>query len=273
VKNQLGRIVPHVFLGLTAVTVLFPLYFMVSAALKSDVDYTSNKLGPPNSPTLHSITAVLQDPNLATWAWNSVLITVGSVAAAVGCSLLAAYGIARGSSRGFRRLLTALIALMAVPPVILVVPLFSMFADLGLLNNRGAVITTYAGLLAPLAIYLFTNFFEGIPEELDEAAIIDGATRFAIFRHVILPLAKPAILTVGVVGGVYVWNEFLIALLFLQGQESQTLIVGLTSFQGRYDTQEPLLMAWSLVASVPIIAVYVFGQRYLMRGLTSGALK
>jgi ABC-type glycerol-3-phosphate transport system permease component len=269
----IGRVLPHAFLGATALAVLFPLYFMVSVALKSDAEYTSNKVGLPSDPTLDSVTAVLEDPNLATWAWNSLTITVGAVALAVVTSLLAAYGIARGSSRAFRLLLTPLIALMAVPPVILVVPLFSMFADLGMLNSRLSVIAIYAGLMTPLGIYLFASFFEAIPLDLDEAAVIDGASRFGVFRHVFLPLAKPAILTVSVVGAVYVWNEFLIALLFLQDQASQTLIVGLTSFQGRYDTDEPLLMAWSLAASLPIVAVYVFGQRYLMRGLTSGALK
>lgn len=271
--RRTARALPHLFLGATAIAVLFPLYFMVSTALKTDADYTRNKIGLPSAPTLDSIAAVLGDPNLATWAWNSLTITVGAVVLTVATSLLAAYGIARGSSRGFQRMLTPLIALMAIPPVILVVPLFSMFADLGMLNSRLSVIAIYAGLMAPLAIYLFTSFFEAIPMDLDEAAVIDGASRFGVFRHVFLPLSRPAILTVGVVGAVYVWNEFLIALLFLQDQASQTLIVGLTSFQGRYDTDEPLLMAWSLAASVPIIAVYIFGQRYLMRGLTSGALK
>jgi ABC-type glycerol-3-phosphate transport system permease component len=268
-----GAVFRHGVLLLAAAGVVFPLYFIVAAALKSDSEYASDRIGLPNDPTLGNIGDVLTDPNVLRWFTNSVIITVASAGIAIVCGVLAAYAIARAGGAAASSVLTGLIALMAVPPVVLVIPLFVMMADLGMLNSLIGVILIYSGLLVPLSVYLLVGFFRGIPRELDEAAFIDGAGRAAVLRHVLLPLARPALLTLAVVNAVYVWNEFLIALLFLQREESQTLMVGITTFQGRFQADEPLLMAWSLFASVPILLLYVFGQRFLVRGLVSGAFK
>jgi ABC-type glycerol-3-phosphate transport system permease component len=253
--------------------VLYPLYFMVTTALKGNTDYTRNKLGLPSSATLTNFSAVIHDPHVVEWFANSTVITVASVAIAIAAATLAAYAIARGSGGWTGGILTGMIALMAVPPVVLVIPLFVMMARLGLLNNRLSVILVYSGLLIPLSVYLLVGFFRGIPTELDEAALMDGASRLRVLLHVLLPLARPAFLTLAVVNAVYVWNEFLIALLFLQSETSQTLMVGISSFQGRFHADEPLLMAWSVVASAPIVLLYILGQRVLVRGLVAGALK
>ena len=263
----------HLILLLAVAGVFYPLYFMVTSALKSSEEYTRDKLGMPTHPTLLNVLQVFSDPNLIRWFTNSILITISSTTLAFVCALLAAYAIARGPSAAMSSILTGGIVLMAIPPVVLVVPLFEVLAQLQLVNSRLGVILVYSGLIAPLSVYLLVGFLSTIPRELDEAALIDGAGRFLILWHIILPLARPAILTLAVVNVVYVWNEFLIALLFLQREEVQTLMVGITSFQGRFQINEPLLMAWSLVASVPVLLLYVFGQRYLVRGLVSGALK
>ncbi len=271
--SRVGRTVRQVLLVGATLAVLYPLYFMVTTALKNHDEYAADKLGIPSNPVLDNIRHVLGDPNLVRWFTNSVLVTAGSVALAIVTSLLAAYAITRGGNFATGSVLTALIALMAVPPVALVVPLFVMMARLHLLNSIFSVVLIYSGLLVPLSVYLLVGFFRAIPRELDEAAVMDGAGRFGVLRHVLIPLAKPAILTLAVVNTVYVWNEFLIALLFLQREEVQTLMVGIASFQGRFQVDEPLLMAWSLFASVPILLVYIFGQRFLVRGLIGGALK
>jgi ABC-type glycerol-3-phosphate transport system permease component len=271
--SRLGHISRQAVLLGASLAVLYPLYFMVATAIKSHSEYGSDKIGIPTSPVIDNITRVLEDPNLVRWLSNSMLVTAGSVSLAIVTSLLAAYAIARGGNVATGSILTGLIALMAVPPVALVVPLFVMMARLNLLNSVMSVILIYGGLLVPLSVYLLVGFFRAIPRELDEAAFMDGAGRFDVFRYVLIPLARPAILTLVVVNTVYVWNEFLIALLFLQREQVQTLMVGIASFQGRYQTDEPLLMAWSLFATVPVLLVYVFGQRFLVRGLIGGALK
>jgi ABC-type glycerol-3-phosphate transport system permease component len=263
----------HLFLVLASLLVLSPLVMMLITALKSNKEYAANAVGIPSNPTLENVKTVLDDPHLATWLTNSVIITAGSVALAAVVSLLAAYPIARASGRWPGMLIPLLILLIAVPPVVLVVPLFIVMDNLGLLNSKLGVIITYSGLLTPLSTYLLVGFIRGIPSALDEAAMIDGAGRGRVLLFVLLPLMRPALVTVGVVGSVYVWNEFLIALLFLQSQGSQTIMVGIASLEGRYGINETLLAAWSLIASVPIVVAYLFGQRFLVRGLVSGALR
>jgi ABC-type glycerol-3-phosphate transport system permease component len=268
-----ASLVRNGILTLAVLVTLSPVVFMALTSLKTRDEYRVDKVGLPSHPTFDNINTVLSDPNLSTWIANSIVITLASVLFAMVAGVLAAYPIAR--SRGWwpRGLLPGIVLLLAVPPVVLVVPLFIMMVNLGLLNSRLGVIITYAGLITPLATYLMVGFIQGIPAELDDAAAIDGAGRFRVLLHVILPVMRPALVTLGVVSAVYVWNEFLIALLFLQTQESQTLVVGIASLRGRYDINEPLLMAWSLIASLPVILAFVFGQRYFSRGLVAGALK
>jgi ABC-type glycerol-3-phosphate transport system permease component len=270
---RLGNIVRVAALTIATLLALAPILFMIMTAFKSRDDYVQDRVGLPSHPTFHNVTTVLNDPNLATWFLNSVLITVGSVALCSVAGVLAAYPMARCTGWWPRGLLPGLILLLAIPPVVLVVPLFIMMVNLNLLDSRIGVILTYAGLLTPLSTYLMVGFIRGIPAALDEAAAIDGAGRARVLVYVLLPLMRPALVTLAVVSAVYVWNEFLIALLFLQSQESQTIMVGIASLRGRIDINEPLLMAWSLIASLPVVLAYILGQRYFVRGLVAGALK
>jgi ABC-type glycerol-3-phosphate transport system permease component len=267
--STLGR---NVILSAATLVILSPIGFIAVTALKSQSEYARNPVGIPSSLTLSGLRTVLSDPRLGTWFLNSAVITVGSVVLATVVALLAAYPMAR--AEGFpSRFIPALVVLMAIPPVVLVVPLFIVMVNLGLINSRTGVILIYAGLLTPLSTYLLTGFIRDIPASLDEAASIDGAGRASVLLYVLVPLMKPALVTVMIVGAVYVWNEFLIALLFLQATGSQTLMVGIASLQGKYGINETLLAAWSLVASLPVILVYALGQRFFIRGLVGGALK
>lgn len=268
-----STIARHGVLIVAVIATLSPIAFMAMTSLKSEQDYAVDRVGLPSDPTFENISTVLSDPNLSTWIVNSLVITLGSVLLAVVAGVLAAYPMARSAGWWPQGLLPGLVLLLAVPPVVLVVPLFIMMVNLGLLNSKLGVILTYAGLLTPLATYLMVGFIRGIPAELDEAAAIDGAGRARVLFHVILPVMRPALVTLAVVAAVYVWNEFLIALLFLQTQESQTLVVGVAALRGRFDINEPLLMAWSLIVSMPVILAFLFGQRYFSRGLVAGAFK
>jgi ABC-type glycerol-3-phosphate transport system permease component len=185
-------------------------------------------------------------------------------------SSLAAYPLARSRFPGRLPFLALNIMLMVVPPVVLVVPLFLFFVNLGLVNSRLAVVIIYVGLLIPFSVYLLANFFATIPRSLEEAARIDGAGSLRILRYVVAPLSAPAIVTVVVVNTVWVWNELLIALVFLQDDNDRTLTAGLTFFQGRFMTNEPLVMTGALVATLPMLALYIVGQRFFIRGLAAG---
>ena len=253
-----------------AVLTLYPLYYIVITAFKTRKEYLDNQFLPPSHPTLLNFRAAFRDGDLITWVTNSVVITVASVVIAAIVAALAAYPLARSNFRGRMPFIGLNIMLMVVPPVVLVVPLFLFFTSLGFVNSRLVVIAIYVGLLLPFSIYMLVNFFATIPRSLEEAARIDGATDLRTLRSVIVPLSGPAIITVVVVNAVWVWNELLIALVFLQDNDARTLTAGLTFFHGRFISNEPLVMTGALIATIPMLLLYIAGQRFFIRGLTAG---
>jgi len=253
-----------------AVLTIYPLYFIVITAFKTRHEYLTNQFLPPRDPTLENFRQAFRDGQLLTWVGNSLLITIASVIVAAIVSSLAAYPLARSRFPGRLPFIGLNIVLMVVPPVVLVVPLFIFFVNLGLVNSRLAVVIIYVGLLIPFSIYLLVNFFATIPRSLEEAARMDGAGQLRTLWSVIMPLSAPAVVTVVVVNAVWVWNELLIALVFLQDDNARTLTAGLTFFQGRFIQNEPLVMTGALIATVPMLLLYIVGQRFFIRGLTAG---
>jgi ABC-type glycerol-3-phosphate transport system permease component len=170
-------------------------------------------------------------------------------------------------------LLSLFISLMVIPPVVLVVPLFLLGAELNLIDTRRIVIAIYVGLMMPFSVYMLAAYFRTIPRSLIEAAEIDGASSLQVFLRVVVPLSGAPLITLAVVNALWVWNELLIALVFLQSENSLTLMAGLTGFQNRYNLNIPVVMAGLSIATLPIFALYIFGQRFFMRGLVAGAIK
>jgi ABC-type glycerol-3-phosphate transport system permease component len=160
-----------------------------------------------------------------------------------------------------------------VPPIVLVVPLFQLMVDLDQVNTYRGVILLYTGIMLPFSTFLLASFFRTVPRELLDAARLDGARHFHMWRQIVLPLSLPALVTVATVQALWVWNEVLIAVVFLQTEELRTLMVGLTLFQSRFNLNVPLVMAGMVWATLPMLALYLAGQRFFIRGLTAGATK
>jgi ABC-type glycerol-3-phosphate transport system permease component len=175
--------------------------------------------------------------------------------------------------RGRQTLFSASVALMAIPPVVMIVPLFVLYTRLELISTYQGAIVIYAGLITPFSVYLLTTFFRTLPKELFEAARIDGAGDLLILWRIVIPLSLPALLTLVVVNALYVWNDLLIAIIFLQDDSKRTLMAGISVFQGRYDNQIPLTMAGMVIASAPMIILYIAFQKYFIQGLMAGAVK
>jgi len=157
-----------------------------------------------------------------------------------------------------------------VPPVTLLVPMFIFMVDTGFVNHLQSVVIFYTGLLVPFAVFFLANFFRTVPVELIEAASSEGAGPFTVFRRIVMPLSGAATFTLVVVQAIWVWNELLIALVFLQSESARTLMAGLTQFQGRFATNEPLVLAGALISIAPVVLLYLSGQRFFVRGLTAG---
>jgi ABC-type glycerol-3-phosphate transport system permease component len=268
--RTLGVVVRHAFLAIICLAALYPLWFIVTTALKTNSAYQLDPTGFPTHPSLGALRSILVDQPLPRWLWNSFVVTVVSVAASTAIALLAAYAIVFGRFRGHRLFLSTSIALMVVPPVTLLVPMFVFMVDSGWVNHLQSVIVFYSGLLVPFAIFFLVNFFRTVPHELIEAASVEGAGPFTVLRRVVLPLAGAACFTLVVVQAIWVWNELLIALVFLQNDNARTLNAGLAEFQGRYSTNQPLVLAGALISIAPVVLLYLSGQRFFVRGLTAG---
>lgn len=272
-RLRLGKILRQLVLMGAAVTALYPIVFMASTAFKDREQYLDNQYDLPWPLYFGNFSAALRGGTFLLWFKNSVILTTGSVVLCTVCAALAAFAVARMRFRGRDVFFSLNVALMVVPPVVMLIPLFVLFVDLGLVSTYQGTILIYAGLTIPFSIYLLSNFFRAIPRELIESALTDGATNLRVLLQIILPLSAPALVTLVVVNALWVWNELLIALVFLPEDELKTLMVGITVFRSRYNLDVPITMAGMLLASIPMILLYIFGQRFFIRGLTAGAVK
>lgn len=272
-RKQLLDGLRHLPLLLLCLVDLFPIYFMIISSFKSQGDYWVNKIGLPVPWILDNYQTVLVGGRFVRWFGNSLLLTVSSVALTLAVSSLAAFAFTRMSFPGRDLLFNFFIALMVVPPVVMLIPLFVSFSKVGLVNSYPGPIIIYLGLMLPFSTYLLSKFFLSVPVEIIDAAVVDGCSNWGILRQILLPLSGSALVTLAVVNALYVWNELLIAVVFLQDDSMRTLIAGLTQFKGRFSINIPAIMAGSTVAAVPMILFYVWGQRFFIRGLIAGSVK
>ncbi len=264
-------LVKHGAMLILMAAILFPLFFIFNNALKTRDQYLANQLALATSPTWENFTRVFQYPRLLSWFGNSLLLTGVSVVLCTIISILAAYAFASLQFPGRDTLFNLITPLMVIPPIVMLIPMFVLFQRFGLINNLAGPMIIYTGLMLPFTIFLLRNFFITIPREIREAALLDGCSSFQMVTHIIMPLSRPALVTSMIVNAVWVWNELLIALVFLQTEEQRTLIVGIAaSLQKRFNLDVPSLMAGLAVATVPMIILYIVGQNALVRGLVAG---
>jgi ABC-type glycerol-3-phosphate transport system permease component len=269
-RRRLSRALLQIPLLIMAVAVLFPLYFMVANSLKNDPSFAHSALSIPFRPTLSKYVEAIRSADLGLYFVNSVIISVISVAVAIVCSAAAAFAFAKMSFPGREAIFRIMLPAMAVPSIVLLVPQFKLMSHFNLINSRWSVIILYIGIMLPMSLYLFRNFFRAFPDELLDAAAIDGLGPLQTLVRIVLPASRPVIFTAVVVNFVFAWNELLLALVFLQNEQQRTLMVGVTVFSGLYSLDVPELMAGMTIATVPVVLVYLVGQRHLMRGLLGG---
>jgi raffinose/stachyose/melibiose transport system permease protein len=263
----------YIIMIASIISALLPLYFVIISAFKSKLDYADNKLGLPKSWVISNFIEVVKSNLIFRWILNSLIITVISILLCIIISCFASYAFARLKFKGKNFMLNAIIPFMIIPPVVMVIPLLFLAVRFKITNTFIGPIAIYTGLLLPFSIYMLTKFFETINQEIIDSAVVDGCGDLRILFNVIVPLSMPALLTLIVVNSLYVWNELLIALIFLQSNETRTLVVGLTLFKSRYSTNTTLLMAGLLIGSIPMMAIYLFSQKYFVKGLVAGAVK
>ena len=263
----------HVVLLFAAFLVVAPLGFAVLTSLKTLNNYGFDKLGLPAPVFWGNFPTALRGGRFFLWFLNSSILSFGSVLLSTAVSALGGYAFARMQFHGRGPLLAIVSSLMIIPPVVMLIPLFILLSWTGMNNTYWGAIAVYAGLVTPFSVYMLTNFFKTIPSEIIESAVIDGASSFNILRRILLPLSAPALITMIVVNTLWVWNDLLVALVLLNKDDLRTLMVGITVFGSRYNSDVPVAMAGMLMASVPMVLLYLFGQRYFIRGMVAGAVK
>jgi raffinose/stachyose/melibiose transport system permease protein len=272
-NSRTSRIGVHVLMVLLAFTILFPLYFMVVNGFKSNSEFANNPLALPQHLTFGNYVEAVNGRNFGRLFLNSLVITTSSVLITTAAGALAGFAFAKFQFKGRDALFNLMLPLMVIPPIVLLIPEFEVMSALGLVNTFASVIVIYIGIMLPFTIYLLRNFFMSFPTSLIDAALVDGCTYFRAVLSIVLPLSAPALATVVVINAVFAWNELLIALVFLQDEELRTLMVGVSLFRSRLTLDVPALMAGLTIATIPIVVLYLAGQRYLIEGLLSGAVK
>jgi len=273
-RGVLGRavkaIVPHAVLIAFCAAIFLPLLWLARVALTDKV--TAYKL-PPEwvALRLDNFIEIFEKFGFARYFLNSVIAAVGSTAISLPLATAMAYAFARFATGGLPLRLFVLASQM-LPPVILVLPMYTLFQSAGLINNWIGIIIAHLTINIPFLAWMLVAFFQGEVEQLEQAARVDGATRFQAFLKIAVPVAAPGLLAAGLLAFILSWNEFLFALI-LTGKPTNTLPVGLSSFQTQRGVEIALVGAGTLVAIIPVLVLLPFMRRYLIKGLSLGALK
>lgn len=260
-----------VALAIISVVWLFPLVWMTLTALSPPGSLVGGGLPAIGDLGLETVRQALTDYPVTTWAVNSMAIAVVAVVLTVVVDLLAGYVLAKRRFPGRAVVLLAIIATLMIPVQVLLIPQFELVAQLGWVNSYWAVIVPRSA--EAFGIFLARQYFLSIPDELLEAARLDGANQWQVFTRVILPLAMPLVAVLVVMTFTYRWNEFAWPLVALRDPELYTLPVGLAFLQGQYATDYPTLMAGALLSMLPILALFVVAQRFFVAGLARSGLR
>ncbi|HVY49944.1 MAG TPA: carbohydrate ABC transporter permease [Devosia sp.] len=269
----------RVFLLLMLLFTVLPMAWMIVTSLETQ--FAAFQYPPqwwPAEPTLENYIKLLSPLNptgqeFLQYLWNSIFVATCSTILGVAVAVPAAYAFSRFRFPGRKALFFAVLLRNMFPAVIFLMPLFLLMRWLGLVNSHGSLILTYLTFGLPLSIWLLKGFYDNIPIQLEQAARIDGATRFKAFLLVVMPLSTPGIIATAIYSFILAWNEYVFALTFLNSKEKLTLPIGLQHFFTEYATDWPGLMAASFIMSVPVVVMFLILQKYFVRALTEGAVK
>ncbi len=253
---------------------MFPALWILFTSLKTEAELTQKPITwLPQAPTAANYLRAFTDQPLPLFLFNSFMVALLSTVLTLFVSVLAAYALARLRIRGRDLVLSAIIAVSTFPLVTLLVPLFETMRALGLLNSWVALILPYTVLSLPVCTLVLVSFFEGIPRDLENSAMIDGCTRVGALFKVVVPLSAPGVFTAGIIAFVNAWDEFLLALSFNSNPMLRTLPVGVTLYQGEFAFPWPVISAALVVGIVPIAVLIVIFQERVVSGLTAGGMK
>ena len=273
VRRRLSAVGRYVLLLLVAAVIIVPVGSAVLGGFKDPAQLANDPIGLPNPWVTSNYTDTLTSPSFWRQLANSTIIAVLSTVVVVLFAALAAFVFARRAFPGREVLYTLFTLGLLFPAAVAILPLFILVRDLGLLDNPLGIALPEAAFGLPLTIVILRPFFRSIPNELEDAAYIDGCGSFGFFWRILLPLSRPVLATVGVLAIVASWNQFLLPLVMLSSESNWTLPLGVTNFSTQYTTDTARILAYTTLALVPAIVFYLFAERQLVGGLTQGSVK
>ena len=267
---------PWIWVAVIAIIIfcLFPFYWLINVSLKSGADLSSSSLVPPH-PTLKNYRSIFHNDDFTNGLKNSAIVAFSVTILSLVVGSFAAYALARLKLRGKFIILGIVLSVTTFPQIAIAAPLFKLWTDIGLYNTRIGLIIPYLTFALPLAIYILVSFFREIPKDLEEAALVDGATHFQAFRKVVVPLAAPGLATAGILTFIAAWNEFLLATTLTSSKAARTVPAAIAFFTGSTEFEQPLgtIAAASVTISIPLIILVLLFQKRIVAGLTAGAVK
>lgn len=270
----LGRLIFYVLLVILFVYTVFPFYWAINTSLMSGSELFQARFWPPN-PAWSNYVVIFQEQPFGRQILNSLFVSVAVVLFALGLAVLAAYALGRIQFRGRRLLLFTILGVSMFPQIAVLSGMFELVRALGLYNNLLSLVLSYMIFTVPFTVWVLTTFMRELPKEIEEAAVVDGASPFVVVTQVFLPLMGPALVTTGLLAFIAAWNEFLFALTFTLSSEQRTVpvAIGLISGASAFELPWANIMAASVVVTVPLIILVLIFQRRIVSGLTAGAVK
>lgn len=263
----------YAFLGIYSVIAVGPLLLVLLNSFRPTQDISQSPLGFPTSLYFDNYIKAWNQASFGVFAVNSVIITTASIILGVAVAALASFPLARWKFRGREPISALFLVGLLLPAQLGILPIFTLLDSLGLINSYLGLILIYSTQTLPLAIIILTTFFRQLPDNIEDAARIDGAGEFRIFFSIMLPLIRPALATVAIVQAAPIWNDFFYPLVLLRSEAKYTLPVGLTQFFGQYQSDFGVLFAGLVIVSLPLIVIFIFATRQIVAGLTAGSEK
>jgi len=260
-------------LVVVAVVALYPLVFTILNSLKTRTGYAQNPLGLPFDLTFENYADTFVRMDVPRLLFNSIITTGGGLLLSTVAALFIAYAVTKLRIKGGNLIFLFIIAMLVIPSQVVIYPLYETILDLGLGGTYQGLIFSYAAFGLPISTYMLAAFFRAIPDELIEAARIDGAGELRILFQMMLPISTPAIAALSILNFVWMWNDLLLPLVIMGGSDKTTLMVGVALLSGQYDVSIPLISAGLIVALLPVMIVYFLFQRQILSGALAGAVK
>lgn len=253
---------------------LFPFYWLINTSLKTGPDLSTANVVPP-SPSLDNYKSIFEDSDFTTALRNSIIVAGLTTIVALTIGAFAGYALARLRFRFKFLILATILSITTFPPIAIAAPIFKFWTDSGLFDTLPGLIPPFLAFTLPLTIYVLASFFKEIPRDLEEAALVDGATHFQAFRKVVMPLAAPGMVTAGLLSFIWAWNEFLLAITLTSSPNARPVPAALAFFTGSQKFEVPLgtITAATVVVTVPLVILVLIFQKRIVAGLTAGAVK